>query len=65
MVEKDDWRLLNDAAYLKNADTNPTDGEELCRHAPHWKRCEFCLQLVQDTSHQRWFVPEDLPERNV
>lgn len=60
VVEKDDWRLQNDVEHLKKAAIHPTDGEELCRHAPHLKRCEFCFQPVQDTPHQRWFVPEDL-----
>lgn len=29
MVEKDDWRLLNDVGYLKKANINPTDGGEI------------------------------------
>lgn len=60
VVEKDDWRLQNDVEHLKKAAIHPTDGEELCKHAPHLKRCEFCFQPVQDTPHQWWFVPEDL-----
>lgn len=60
MVEKDDWRLLNHVEYLKKAHINPTDGEEICKHAPHLKRCAFCLEPVQDNSHQWWFVPTDL-----
>lgn len=60
MVEKDDWRLLNDVEYLRKANINPTDGEEICRHAPHLKHCEFCLEPVQDNLHQWWFVPTDL-----
>lgn len=60
MVEKDDWRLSNDVAYLKKAYINPIDGEEICKHAPHLKRYEFCLDPVQDNLHQHWFVPEDL-----
>lgn len=42
MVEKDDWRLLNDVEYLKNMCMNPTDGEEIVEHAPHLKQCIFC-----------------------
>ena len=60
MIEKDDWRLLNDVAYLRKAYLNPTDGEEICKHTPHLKRCEFCFEPIQDNMHQWWFVPEDL-----
>ena len=35
MIEKDDWRLLNDVEYLKNKYINPTDGEELTKYANH------------------------------
>lgn len=60
MVEQNDWRLSNDVEFLKNAYINPTDGEEICRYAPHLKRCEFCLEPVQNNLHQWWFVPTDL-----
>lgn len=60
MTGQNDWRLLNDVEYLKKAYINPTDGEEICRYAPHLKRCEFCLEPVQDNLHQWWFVPTDL-----
>lgn len=60
MAEKDDWRLLMDVEYLHDKEINPTDGEEICRHAPYLKRCAFCLDTVQDTPHQWWYIPEDL-----
>lgn len=60
MAMPNDWRLFNDVEYLKKAYINPTDGEEICRYAPHLKRCEFCLEPVQDNLHQWWFVPTDL-----
>lgn len=60
MVGKGDWRLLNGVEYLKTAHVNPTDGEEIRKHAPHLKRCEFCLEPVQNNLHQRWFLPLDL-----
>ncbi len=61
MVEKDDWRrLVNDNKFLKKGEINPTDGEEICKHAPKLKRCEFCLEPVQDNPNQRWFIPIDL-----
>lgn len=37
MIEKDDWRLLNDVEYLMDKYINPTDGEEITKHAPHLK----------------------------
>ena len=60
MIEEDDWRLLNDVEYLKNAYINPTDGEEIVRHASHHKSCIFCLEKVQNTPYQWWFMPEDM-----
>ena len=60
MVEKDDWRLRNDVDYLKNAYINPTDGEEIAKHAAHHKSCIFCFEEVKDTPHQWWFMPEDM-----
>lgn len=60
MVEKDDWRLLNNVEYLKNAYINPTDGEEIIKHAPYHKSCVFCFEKILDTPHQWWFMPEDM-----
>ncbi|MCM1494201.1 MAG: hypothetical protein NC089_00195 [Bacteroides sp.] len=60
MIEENDWRLLNDVDFLKQSYINPTDGEEIYKHASHLKRCEFCWKFVQDNPHQWWFVPTDL-----
>ncbi len=60
MIEKDDWRLLNDVEYLKNKEINPTDGEEITAHAPYLKKCIFCLDIVQDDPRQWWFIPLDM-----
>ena len=60
MPEQEDWRLLNDAGYLKGKALNPTDGEEITMHAPYLQQCVFCFEKVQNSYHQRWFVPEDL-----
>lgn len=60
MIEKDDWRLLNDVEYLKNKYINPTDGEEITKYADHLKSCIFCWDKVEDNPHQQWFIPEDL-----
>lgn len=61
MIDKDDWRLVtNDVVYLKNKSINPTDGEEIAKHAPYFESCIFCLEKVRNTPYQRWFVPEDM-----
>ncbi len=62
MVEKDDWRLLNDIENLKSVYMHPTDGKEIRMHAPHLKRCKFYLDKVHDHLHQWWYVTEDLSE---
>lgn len=60
MVEKDDWRLtVNNGKSLRKACINPTDGEEICKHAPQLKKCAFCLEPVQNDPHQWWFIPID------
>ncbi len=60
MIQKDDWRLLNNVEYLKKAYINPTDGEEICKQAPYLKYCIFCSAPVQNNCHQWWFIPLDL-----
>lgn len=60
MAENDDWRLLNNVEYLKNAYINPTDGEEIFTHTPHLKNCCFCLDAVQNSPHQYWYIPLNL-----
>lgn len=60
MVGKDDWRLLNDVEYLRNAYMIPTDGEEIAKHASYLKQCIFCWDKVRDTPHQWWFMSEDM-----
>lgn len=60
MVEENDRRLLNDRDHLEGIYLNPTDGEEIERHAPDLRACIFCRQRGRGTPHQRWFVPEDI-----
>ena len=61
MIEENDWRLLHhNTAHLKMAEVNPTDGEEIHQNAPHLKRCIFCLEPVQNSPHQYWYLPTDL-----
>ncbi len=59
MIEKEDWRLLNDVEQLKQKDLNPTDGEELYIYTPYLKKCVFCWEPVQDNCHQWWYIPMD------
>lgn len=60
MIGKDDWRLLNDVAYLKGKYLNPTSGGEISSKAPHLKKCVFCWDEVDKTAYSFWFVPEDI-----
>lgn len=60
MIEKDDWRLLNDVDYLKNMEINPTDGEDITKYAPYLKKCIFCWDEVRDNRHQFWYIPTDI-----
>ena len=52
MIEKDDWRLLNDVEYLKNMYMNPADGEEIVGHTPYLKRCILCFDDHTNTIFQ-------------
>lgn len=38
MIEKDDWRLLNDVEHLYNKEIVPTDGEEIFHHMLELKK---------------------------
>lgn len=60
MLDKNDWRLLNAVDYLKKASLNPIDGEEILQHSLNLKYCIFCLEPIQDTPYQKWFIPLDL-----
>lgn len=60
MVEKDDWRLLNDVDNLRGIYLNPTTGKDIRANAPHLKCCIFCLDAVSDDTHQWWYVPEEI-----
>ena len=61
MIEENDWRLLHhNTSHLEMAEVNPTDGAEIHQNAPHLKRCIFCLEPVQNSAHQYWYLPTDL-----
>lgn len=51
-MDQDDWRLLNDVEHLRGRYLNPTDGEDICKRAPHLKHCAFCWDQVEDNYHQ-------------
>ena len=57
MIEKDDWRLLNDVEHLYNKEIVPTDGEEIFHHMLELKKCIFCLNPVENTRHSFWYLP--------
>ena len=46
MIDKNDWRLLNDVDHLREAYINPTDGEEILQNAKHLDHCVFCYDRI-------------------
>ena len=60
MIDKNDWRLLNDVDHLREAYINPTDGEEILQNAKHLDHCVFCYDTVNNDRHQFWYVPESV-----
>jgi len=59
MVEKDDWRLLNDVQHLLCQEIDPVDGEDIIEHLPHINKCQFCWDKVEDNKKGFWYVPLD------
>ena len=43
MIDKNDWRLLNDVDHLRGTYINPTDGEEICQNAKHLEMFKWRL----------------------
>ena len=60
MIEKDDWRLLNEVGYLKGKNINPTRGVEISKRARYLKKCAFCWDKVDTKMNLCWYVPEDM-----
>lgn len=60
MIERDDWRLQQEVAYLEGKCVNGTDGEELVKHSFAFRKCIFCLENVENNPHQWWYMPEDM-----
>lgn len=60
MIEKNDWRLLNNVEQLNGKYVNPTDGKEIFIHALYLKRCAFCWEPVKNSPQQRWYIPDDV-----
>ena len=59
MVDKDDWRLLNDVQHLLNQKINPVDGEDLIEHLPSLEHCVFCRDKVIKNKKGFWYIPLD------
>ena len=60
MAEEKDWRLLNDVEYLREAEMNPTDGEEITEKATNLNKCIFCWDVVENDGNQIWYIPKDV-----
>ena len=48
MIEKDDWRLLNDAEFLRGQYLDPVSSNEIIEHLPKLKNCLFCWEQLPD-----------------
>lgn len=59
-MDEREFCFLNDAEYFKNKYLNPTDEEEIMKHAPHLTKCALCLNKLRNRPYQRWFVTEDM-----
>lgn len=61
MIDKDDWRLLNDADCLRDQYLDPVSSNEIILHLPELKHCVFCLeQLPEQLSYyERWYITPD------
>lgn len=61
MIDKDDWRLMNDVGYLMNAEIDPVGYEEIVTYRPQIKHCVFCWEQVPQklSYYQTWYVPLD------
>lgn len=59
MIDKEDWRLLNEVQHLKNQEVDPVDGEDIIEHLPRLKYCQFCWDKVADDKNGFWYLPLD------
>ena len=58
MIEKDDWRLLNDAEFLRGQYLDPVSSNEIIEHLPKLKNCLFCWEQLPDKLryYQTWYI---------
>ena len=59
MVEKEDWRLLNDVQHLSSQCIDPVDGEDIIEHLPKITKCQFCWDKIINDKKGRWYLPID------
>ena len=61
MIDKDDWRLLNDVEFLRGKYLDPVSSNEIVEHLPHLKHCLFCWDKVPEklNYYQTWYITAD------
>lgn len=61
MIEKDDWRLLNDAEFIRGQYLDPVSSNEIIEHLPELKHCLFCWDNLPKklSYYQTWYITID------
>ena len=61
MIEKNDWRLLNDGESIRGQYLDPVSSNDIIEHLPELTHCIFCWEkLPGKLSYcQRWYITSD------
>ncbi len=61
MIEKDDWRLLNDFEFLKGQCLDAVCSDEIIEHLPELNHCLFCWDSLTDNLkyYETWYITKD------
>lgn len=59
MIDKNDWRLLNDVQHLTNQEIDPVNGEDIIEHLSDLEKCRFCWDKANDNKKGFWYLPLD------
>lgn len=60
MIEKDDWRLLNDVKHLEGMGVNPIHGKEIKQNKGDKQECVFCWEKVLGNPFELWYITDNL-----
>ena len=61
MIEKDDWRLLNDGESIRGQYLDPVSSNDIIEHLPELKHCLFCWDRLPGKLNyeQVWYITSD------